>query len=136
MTTVDRIKIEEGWRSTVYKDTRDVWTLGYGFNVDPDHGGEIPREVADFWIGFKVQKLETDLANAWPPFLSQPSDVQGALVEMSYQLGVSGLLKFKLMLGALERGDRETAAECARDSEWHKQTPARAERVAGLIRGD
>jgi lysozyme len=54
---------------------------------------------------------------------------------MAYQLGVEGVAKFVLMLTALERGDRETAAVNALASEWAKQTPDRAKRVATLIRG-
>jgi len=67
--------------------------------------------------------------------MSQPPDVRRALLNMAYQLGVSGLLNFSKMLTALQAGDREEAAREALDSLWAKQTPNRARRVALLLRG-
>lgn len=57
------------------------------------------------------------------------------MANMAYQLGVSGVLRFRKMLEALRAGDREKAAEEALDSAWATQTPERAQRVARLIRG-
>ena len=136
MSVANTIKDEEGFRPTIYKDTRGIWTLGYGFNVDPDHGGNIPRIVADFWADFEVNERREQLIRRWAPFVVQPLDVQDALVQLAYQIGVDGLLGFKLMLAALQRGDRATAAAEALNSDWQKQTPARAERVAALMRGE
>lgn len=60
---------------------------------------------------------------------------QGALASMGYQLGVSGLMQFKLMISALEAGDYEAAAAEALASKWAKQdTPNRAERIAKILR--
>lgn len=135
MSTADDLKLDEGWRPAVYEDTRGVLTLGYGFNVDPNHGGEIPRPVADFWVTWKLEQITSALTERWPSFSAQPVDVQEALKEAAYQLGVDGLLGFRLALAALERGDRATAADEFVQSGWHEQTKARCERVAGRIRG-
>jgi len=141
------LKSEEGWRASVYDDSngqpitkgtlvKGYPTVGYGFCVDAFKGAPLPQEVADFWLQHLVEKVTAEIESSWQPYVTQHEDVQRALVQMAYQLGVSGLLGFKLMLAALERGDRETAAENALDSTWHTQTPARAERVAALIRGE
>lgn len=126
---------EEGWRPHVYQDTLGYWTLGFGFLVHPGKGDGLPREVGEFWLRHKVTAILEDFPNRWPPYAFQPEDVQRALIQMAYQLGVEGVLGFKLMLTALERGDRETAAENVIASKLHQQTPARCERVARLIRG-
>jgi lysozyme len=55
---------------------------------------------------------------------------------MCFQLGFGGLLKFQKMLTCLADGDRTGAAREALDSLWAKQTPARAQRVAKMIKGD
>lgn len=137
MTTADRIKAEEGWDPHVYQDNRPekFWTIGYGFLVDPRRGDGLPKEVAEFWLQYELRHRTAGLLDRWPPFSAQPLDVQEALTEMAYQMGVDGVLGFHLMLGALERGDRVTAAKEALDSGWHEETKDRCERVAGRIRG-
>ena len=60
--------------------------------------------------------------------------VEGALVEMAFQLGVSGVLRFERMLDAIKREDWVRAAQEALNSRWAQQTPARAEHVAEVLR--
>jgi len=132
--TADAIRKEEGWSATVYHDSLGFYTLGYGFNVDK-RGGGIPLEVADFWLQWKLDRIRAELPNRWPAFDIQPDEVKSALEQMAYQMGLDGLMKFKLMLLSLEHGNREAAAVNALGSKWAQQTPQRAERVASLLRG-
>lgn len=137
MTTAETLKADEGWDPYVYQDNRPekYWTIGFGFLVDRRRGGGMPKEVGEFWLALELRKITEALTERWPPFSAQPMDVQEALKEAAYQLGVDGLLGFRLALVALERGDRETAASEFENSGWHEQTKARCERVAGRIRG-
>lgn len=135
MSVADNIKAEEGWRAHVYPDSLGFATLGYGFLVDSRRGEGLPKAVADYWLNFNLRKITDELTEKWPAFVLQPTEVQEALTELSYQIGVAGLLKFGKMLEALQNGNRALAAIEALDSTWHKQTPARAERVAARIRG-
>ncbi len=146
MSLADTIKTAEGFLAFIYDDAtgqpitkgtvvQGYPTIGYGFCVDAFKGSPLPEEVAEFWLTHLLDNLESDLAERWPPFSIQPEDVQGALLNMAYNLGVSGLLGFRLMLGALERGDRETAAVNALDSAWAQQVGGRARRIANQIRG-
>lgn len=129
------LKADEGWRSTVYADnTPEGWlTLGYGFVVDPRKGGGLPREIGDLWLQFLVDQLVPSLRRALPRFDTYPEPVQRALCNMAYQLGLRGLLGFRLMLAAIDRGDYHQARREALDSRWAIQTPGRAHRVADLI---
>jgi lysozyme len=130
------LRSDEGWSPTLYKCTAGAWSLGFGFNVDPDHGGNIPKPVAEFWLLYEKNAREAALTKRWPPYATQPEPVQRALLNMAFQLGVNGVMGFPNMLRSLERGDRLEAAAHARDSEWRRvQTPARAERVCRLIEG-
>jgi lysozyme len=126
---------DEGWRPHVYQDTLGFWTIGYGFLVDATKGGGLPQDVADFWLDRVIAETITLLRHRWPAFDSQPEDVQRATANMAYQLGVAGLMNFRKMLAALERGDRVEAARQALDSRWAIQTPNRARRIVALIRG-
>lgn len=129
------LRSDEGWRPHVYKDSLGFDTIGYGFLIDARKGVGLPHAVAEFWLRHAVKERLEELQRLWPAFKDQPADVRRAVGNMAYQLGPAGVVKFKRMLAALEAGDRATAAEEALDSEWHSQTPERAERVARLIRG-
>jgi lysozyme len=131
--TLDDIRLDEGWSPRLYKDSRGIWSWGYGFVADPARNPQLPRAVGDFWSSYLVDQIRVALPARWPAYDRQDCAVQSALVQMCYQLGVDGVLGFKIMLAALERGDRETAAVCALDSDWYRQTPARAERLAAMI---
>ena len=138
---------EEGFREFAYDDAtgeavtrgsalRGYVTIGYGFCVDRHAGKPLPRSIADAWLRHIVADVWADLTVRLPWVMEQPDDVQRGLCLMAYQMGVSGLLRFEHLLGALRAGDREMAAQHALNSRWgREQTPARAVRVAELIRG-
>jgi lysozyme len=129
------LKSDEGWRPFAYQDTLGYWTIGYGFKVDNRGNDGLPMEIGSIWLAQAAEQHWNDLVKALPWVIYQPEDVQRALANMVYQLGLSGVLGFSLMLKSLERGDREAAAVNALSSLWAKQTPERAKRVADLIRG-
>jgi lysozyme len=110
-------------------------TIGYGFLIDRKKGGGLPKPVAEFWLDYLVNERVDHMRKRWPPFDKQHPIVQNALLNMSYQMGVGGVLNFKKMILALERGDRAEAKVQALDSEWARQTPQRAQRVAAAIGG-
>lgn len=125
---------EEGRVKHAYQDSKGIWTCGIGFNIDRDHGGEIPDLVMDFWLTVKLQQIEEALDKHLTWWRSRPEPTQRALCNACYQLGINGLLKFKRMLAALHAGDYNTAAAEALDSDWYTQTPGRVERISELFR--
>lgn len=129
------LRRDEGWRESPYRDSLGFVTIGYGFLIDERKPVKLPKEVGDLWLAVVAEGKWLELIDTSPWIASQPDDVQRALANMAYQLGVSGVLKFQKMLAALRDGDREQAAIEALDSTWAKQTPERAARVAKLIRG-
>lgn len=130
------LRRDEGWVPHAYKDSLGFWTIGYGFLIDESRGGELPERVADYWLTYLVMDTWDRLHDALPWLQEQPEDVQRALGNMAYQLGVNGVLGFQSMLDALQCNDRKGAAKHALDSKWARdQTPDRAKRVASLIRG-
>ncbi len=58
-----------------------------------------------------------------------PEEMQHVLVNMAFQLGQTGLSKFKNFKTAIEDYQWQRAAEEMLDSRWAKQTPARAQRL-------
>ncbi len=129
------LRRDEGWRESPYRDSLGFVTIGYGFLIDERKPVKLPKEVGDLWLAVVAEEKWLALLDAAPWIASQPDDVQRALGNMAYQLGVTGVLAFRKMLAALRDGDRAQAAIEALDSEWAKQTPERAYRVAAIIRG-
>ena len=161
---VETIKAEEGCRETAYLDSRGHRTIGCGTNIDlplsaaeakcvmgdpaidlakhiqPDTfafvRGRVTMDQADCMLTAALHEKRDRLRKEWPPFDSQPHYVQDALTDMAYQIGVRGVLGFHDMLGKLARGDRAGAVVAGKDSEWFRETPKRAMRVLGALRGD
>lgn len=59
---------------------------------------------------------------------------QDVLTAMVFQLGAVGVSKFRATLQALKNCDYNLASEQMLKSKWAKQTPARAKRMANLIK--
>ena len=57
----------------------------------------------------------------------------GVLIEMCYNLGLSGLAGFKKMLAAVEAGDYKKAAKEMLDSKWAFQVKGRAVELAKIM---
>lgn len=132
---ISDLKADEGWRERPYRDTRNLLTVGYGFLIDERMATPMPRAVGDLWLELEVETRWNALLAKLPWLETQPADVQRALGNMAYQLGVAGVLEFKRMLSCLASGDRHGASDEAMDSAWARQTPQRAQRVSNLIRG-
>ena len=131
MNLVDRIKEHEGFRSKVYKCTEGFDTIGYGFAVKDL---ELSEDVAEIILLRKLDKLAVRVKKAFPWLDNVPIEVEDVLIEMSYQIGLSGVKKFKLALKYMEHKNWERAAEEMLLSRWHRQTPNRARSLSNIIR--
>lgn len=133
---LESLEKEEGFRSHVYQDSKGYWTIGIGRLVDsrrPSRG--LTREEARYLLKNDVNDLMAALDRRIAWWREMTSNRQRAILEMAFQLGPDGLLRFKKMIRALEIGNYERAALEALDSRWaEKETPARAQRMAALIR--
>jgi len=127
---------DEGFRERAYRDHLGFLTIGIGFMIDPDHNGAtlMPKAVADLWLRDIIKKREFALDNEIPWWRDLSDARQRALLNISFQLGVNGLLKFKKTLDYLKAGKYNMAAMELLDSKYASQTPERASRVSQLIR--
>lgn len=137
-----RTMADEGCRLTVYDDaTGQPITAGTLVKGNPTIGfgrllcapGGISHAEAVFLFDTDWQKAEAS-AGTLPCYSRLNAVRQGVLAEMVFQLGISGVRKFAKMLDALNRQDYESAANEMMDSQWAKQTPERAQRLADLMR--
>lgn len=138
--------IDEGYREKPYIDTEGYPTGGIGIKLGPKGASlsmyqfTIPLSVAKLWALTHAQDMEASLSSSdalgavWSR-LEQPR--KDALVNMAFQLGFDGLMKFRKMLAAVRSSNWQEAANEGKDSKWYGQTKDRATRVlATLERGD
>lgn len=136
MTFLDHLKAQlrrdEGWRNTGYRDTVGKWSIGCGHNVED--GPPIPDSAINIILESDIRYICDQLAIRLPWCLSLDRPRHGVLVNMAFNMGVDGLLGFKDMLSALERGDHITAAAELLDSRYASQVGARAQRLAQQLK--
>lgn len=124
------LKLDEGFRSKPYRDIVNKLTIGYGRNLD-DVG--VTQQEAEMMLDNDIQKCIYALQVHLSWFDTLSANRQRALIEMCFQMGITGLLGFVQMLKAMERGDFVSARYEALSSHWASQVPKRAARIAALL---
>ncbi|BAQ86388.1 Phage-related lysozyme (muraminidase) (COG3772) [uncultured Mediterranean phage uvMED] len=133
----ERIKIHEGFCDTVYKDTLGKRTIGYGHlctdNEEWKDGKaytiEYLNDVFEGDFNESVRQTEQLIGN-----LVLHKEANEIIIEMVFQLGMSGVSKFKKMWAALKDQNYTEAANQMLDSKWAKQTPNRAKDLSEIMR--
>lgn len=130
-----QLRGDEGVEPCVYKDSLGYFTIGIGRLVDKRKAGAGLRGVEmDFMLQNDIDDRIDALTRALPWFQDLDDARRGALLNMSFQLGVEGLLKFERTLALIKDGKYDLAAHAMLQSKWSKQTPARAKRMAEQMR--
>ena len=129
---LERIKHHEGFRSRVYKCNEVFDTIGYGFAIKDL---EMSEDIAEQILMDKLEVLIDRVKKKFPWLDESPYEVQGVLVEMSYQMGLSGVSKFKRALKFMEHRNWERAADEMLMARWYKHPPNRAKELSNIIRG-
>lgn len=125
-----KIELEEGWEPLMYECPAGYLTIGYGFNLETS---SMPKRVADLWVSIIVKSIDERLSKI-DCYKSLNEARKVVLIDMSYQMGVDGLMRFKNMWKAIENKDYELASIEMLDSLWAKQTVNRANRNAQIMR--
>ena len=124
---IERIASNEGFRSKVYKCSEGVDTIGHGFTW-------LSEEESLHILKGRVSQLHLKLLDDLDWYGDMPPEVQGVIVEMCFQMGFAGFCKFKKAISNMQDNNWKVAADEMLDSLWAKQTPARANRLADIVR--
>tara|TARA_Y100001972_G_scaffold84286_1_gene102567 strand:+ start:83 stop:508 length:426 start_codon:yes stop_codon:yes gene_type:complete len=127
----EAVKLSEGYRARVYKDTLGIDTIGYGFAIK---NLELDEDVCNMILDKKLNKLIKDVDNKFSFMDDIAVEAQDVVYEMCYQLGINGFSKFKKTIAYLRDEDYKMAAIEMLDSRWAKQTPNRAKRLSNIIK--
>ena len=133
----ERIKTHEGFVNYVYKDTLGKRTVGYGHLCTDDENWEDGKCYDNSYLNdvFEIDFMEaTKQAEELIGNLVLENKANEIILEMVFQLGKTGVSKFKKMWEALSGQDYKKAADEMLDSKWAKQTKNRAESLAKIMR--
>ena len=137
MTTASRALLRgdvmqaEGLRLKPYRDTVGKLTIGYGRNLDDVGISTLEAEVL----------LDHDLADcelvcrrefAWFSDLCERR--QRVVVEMVFNLGLTGFKGFHNTIAAIASGEYLDASRRMLQSKWSRQVKGRALRLASMMR--
>tara|TARA_R110000772_G_scaffold104852_1_gene206360 strand:+ start:956 stop:1381 length:426 start_codon:yes stop_codon:yes gene_type:complete len=130
-----RIKDHEGFRNTVYLDTLGKKTVGWGHLCVEDHWEENVIYTKDmlektFQEDLQIAKDGATSLLGGTAVLITAKDI---ITEMVFQLGTTGVGRFKKMFKALEVADYIEASKQMLDSKWNSQTPARCQELAKMM---
>lgn len=124
---VKQIKKHEGFRGETYLDHLGNPTIGYG-TLEP-----ITMTEATVLLRSRLLQKEKELSDRSEIFRHSNSEVKTILMNMAYQMGVTGLLKFKKTFLYLQEHDYSSASLEMLDSTWAKQTPSRARELSNKM---
>jgi len=124
---IERIGVNEGFRSKPYQCTEGVWTIGHGLTW-------ITEEESSSILAGRISQLHLKLLDDLDWYKDMPPEVKGVIIEMCYQMGYAGFCKFKKAIAAMKEHDWKTASIEMLDSLWAKQTSNRANQLADIVR--
>lgn len=129
-----QLRLDEGEVLSAYQDHLGYWTIGVGRLIDSRRGGGISKEESTYLLTNDINNRIKDISAALPWFEALDDARKGVLINMAFQLGVAGLLKFETMLAYIEAGKYSEASDSMYQSLWAKQTPQRCNRMAEQMR--
>lgn len=147
------LRHEGGIIKTPYRDSRGLWTIGVGFNLEDPNAENVliqsgikakPRDIINGNVKLSEQQLKrlfnysleialNDARNFAPNFDELPSNVKMVLVDMSFNLGYPRLNQFRKLKSALAKKDFEEVKKEMQNSRWYSQVKSRGEELVNMI---
>lgn len=127
---VRQLRLHEGERLRPYRCTAGKLTIGVGRNLE-DRG--ITAQESAYLLANDIAAEERELLRALPWVAKLDEVRQRVLLDMSFNMGIVGLLAFKRTLATIQAGDYQAAASMMLDSKWAGQVGQRAERLSRMM---
>lgn len=154
-TVPNVIGLEEGFKATPYMDTTGHRTVGYGFNMEqpnakalwgragiPENfdavanGAPLSQASAQVLLAQASKAATRGIRKLVPTYDKLGDNQKAALASLAYQLGATGLSKFKRTLAYLQEGNAKAVENSLLNSRFAEQAPARARREALMLAYD
>lgn len=121
---ISRVVEHEGIKKFAYTDTLGYTTVGIGRCIDSRVGKGLSVDECFYLLNNDLKECRSQLTK-YDWFTNQDEARQGALIELCFNLGITGLLGFKNMIDALKRKSYAEAVKHLKDSKWSSQVGAR-----------
>ena len=131
MKLIDSIKQHEGYVKRVYKDSLGIDTIGYGFAIKDL---ELDQDICDMILDRKLKDLERMVSSKFNWYRYMPPKIKNVVIEMCYQLGVTGFSNFRKTITFLQNKQFHDASVEMLDSRWAEQTPVRAKELSDRVK--
>jgi GH24 family phage-related lysozyme (muramidase) len=136
---MDMIKKHEGVRTTPYKDSLGLWTVGVGHligdgkSLPPEYNREFTMAEVDamFIKDFEEHKKA---AEKIPGYKNANKATQGALIDLTFNMGASWYKKWPNFVKSLVAGNNKELVENLEGSKWYKQVAGRSKDIVALIK--
>ncbi len=121
----------EGLRLHVYKCPAGFQTIGVGRNLE---GKGITKEEAMILLDNDIDEFKFALEETYDWFENLSESRQAVIINMAFNLGMSGFGKFKKMISAIESFDWDEASVQMMHSRWATQVGRRAEELSKAMK--
>lgn len=140
MTDIKKMIIDhEGIRYQPYKDSLGLWTVGVGHLIG--NGKTLPPEMNRTFSHNEVMSMFDEdyvhhekAAQKIPGYDKFNKMGQGALVDLTFNMGPAWIKKFPNTAKAIAAGNAQAAASGLENSLWYRQVGRRGKRIVEMIR--
>jgi lysozyme len=141
------LEYDEGKKLRVYRCTKGFRTVGIGCNLDADPhlgilgkrlkvGDPISQSECEALFDYDYLKVVNGIKQKMYFFGDLLPKYQVVIINMVFQMGINGVLKFKGTLQAMQNKNDAEVVRRMKNSLWYKQTPNRANRMIAIINGN
>ena len=127
----DQLILHEGVRLDMYEDTVGIWTIGVGRNLE--HVGLRTEAEARYLLRSDILSIRAELERSIPWIADLNDTRQRCMMDMAFNMGVSGLMKFEKTLQHIADGRYEAASQEMLRSRWADQVGQRAMTLSKMM---
>ena len=130
---IEMLKLHEGVRSKVYMCSAGYETIGVGRNI-AESGLGLSEDEIEYLLKNDIKRVREELEDNYFWFAALNEVRQDAMIDISFNLGLTRLRGFVKALEAMSREQFDIAADEFMDSRWSQQVGNRAVEVTEMIR--
>jgi len=130
---MEKLKLREGVRSKVYMCSAGYETIGVGRNI-AESGLGLSDDEIEYLLNNDIKRVREELEDNYFWFAALNEVRQDAMIDISFNLGLTRLRGFVKALEAMSREQFDIAADEFMDSRWSQQVGNRAVEVTEMIR--
>lgn len=140
------LKQEEGKKLYSYKDTKGIWTIGIGHNLQanptdrvigrhvyPADGQKITEEECQKLFDYDLDKVLAQLNSHFDFFKYLTGNAQYVMISMTFNMGLGKVAEFRRMIEGLKTDNMDLILLSMKQSKWWNQVKDRAPKLAGIM---